>query len=96
MSTPPSTFQITNAQRIDAGALTGKFDVNFPSGLIVRGAMLLAKNGKQWCAFPSKEFVKRDGTKSFSPLIEFTSRDVADKFWAQVMPIAERALAVTR
>ncbi len=54
--------------------------------------MLFEKSGKRWVGFPSKEWVKSDGIKSYQPLIEFASREVADKFQAQVLPLAEGAL----
>jgi hypothetical protein len=54
--------------------------------------MLFEKNGKRWVSFPSKEFVKQDGTKGYSPLLEFADRSIADKFNAAVLPLAEGAL----
>ncbi len=54
--------------------------------------MLFEKNDKRWVGFPSKERVKEDGTKSYSPLLEFADRSIADKFQQQVLPLAERVL----
>ena len=54
--------------------------------------MLFEKNGKRWVGFPSKEWVKQDGTKHYFPLIEFADRSIADKFQAAVLPLAEEAL----
>ncbi|MGO9428339.1 hypothetical protein [Rhodoblastus sp.] len=87
-----SGFTITNAKSIRKNSLIGSFDLQMPSGLIVRGAMLFEKNGKHWIGFPSKEFVKRDGTKSYSPILEFVDRATSDKFQAAVLPLAEQAL----
>jgi hypothetical protein len=63
-----------------------------PSGLIVRGAMLFEKNGGRWVGFPSKEWTKQDGSKGYSPLFAFASREISDKFQAAVVPAAEKAL----
>jgi hypothetical protein len=87
------TFIISNAKQMRKGTLLGFFDLEMPSGLIVRGAMLFEKNGKRWVGFPSKEWVKADGTKGYMPLLEFADRSISDKFQAQVLPLAERALA---
>jgi hypothetical protein len=65
-----------------------------PSGLIVRGLMLFEKSNKRWCSFPSKEYTKQDGTKGYSPLLEFASRDISDKFMSAVVPLVERALGL--
>ena len=86
------TFTISNAKQMRKGTLLGFFDLEMPSGLIVRGAMLFEKNGKRWVGFPSKEWTKQDGTKGYSPLLEFADRSIADKFQAQVLPVAEKVL----
>ena len=85
-------FKLTNPRPLDKNSLRGVFDIQMPSGLIVRGAMLFEKNGKRWVGFPSKEWVKQDGTKSHSSILEFSSREVSDKFQAAVLPLAEEAL----
>jgi DNA-binding cell septation regulator SpoVG len=86
------TFTVSNAKQINKNTLIGRCDLTMPSGLIVRGAMLLEKNGKRWVNFPSKEWTDGEGKKNYSPLLEFTSREVADKFQAAVLPLVERAL----
>jgi hypothetical protein len=87
-------FELTNPPPLDKNTLRGVFDIQMPSGLIVRGAMLFEKNGKRWVGFPSKEWTKQDGTKSFFPLIEFADRSIADKFQAAVLPLAVEALGL--
>jgi hypothetical protein len=86
------TFTISNAKQLRKGTLLGFFDLEMPSGLIVRGAMLFEKGGKRWVSFPSKEWTKQDGTKGYSPLLEFADRSISDKFQAQVVPLAEGVL----
>lgn len=90
----PATFKISNARRIDRNSLVGAFDLQMPSGLVVRGAMLFASGGRRWVGFPSKEWIGEDGAKRYSPLLEFSSRDVADRFQRLVLPLAEQALGL--
>jgi len=92
--TSQRSFKITNPRRLGKNTLVGAFDLEMPSGLKINGVMLFEKNSKRWINFPSKEWVKPDGTKSYSPLLEFASRDVADHFQALVLPLAEEALEV--
>jgi hypothetical protein len=87
-----SQFKVTNARRIDKGTLIGAFDIELPSGLKINGVMLFQKDGRRWVGFPAKPFVKPDGTKSYAQLLEFSSREIADKFQAAVLPLAEGAL----
>ena len=85
-------FTITNAKLIGKKSLVGSFDLEMPSGLIVRGCMLFEKNGKRWVNFPSKEYQKSDGSKGYFPLLEFASREISDKFQTKVLPLAEKEL----
>jgi hypothetical protein len=87
-----ASFTVSNAKVLRKNSLIGCFDLQMPSGMIVRGAMLFEKAGKRWVGFPSKEWTKPDGTKAYSPLLEFATRDIADRFQAQVLPLAEGAL----
>jgi hypothetical protein len=85
------TFTISNAKVIRKNSLVGSFDLEMPSGLIVRGAMLFEKNGARWVNFPSKEYQKQDGSKGYFPLLEFASREISDKFRDKVLPLANEA-----
>jgi hypothetical protein len=85
------SFTVTNARLIHKNSLVGCFDLQMPSGLVVRGVMLLESNGRRWINFPSKEWTKPDGSRGFSPLLEFASREIADRFQRQVLPLAEQA-----
>jgi hypothetical protein len=87
-----SAFKITNARRLDKGALVGAFDLELPSGLKILGVMLFERDGKRGVGFPSKPFVKTDGTKTYAKLLEFANREAADRFKAAVLPLAEGAL----
>jgi hypothetical protein len=89
-----SAFTITNFRRLDKNSLRGVFDLELPSGLKINRCMLFEKNGKRWVGFPSEKFTKRDGTTSYSPILEFSSREVSDKFQKAVLPLAEQALGL--
>jgi hypothetical protein len=65
-----------------------------PSGLIVLGVMLFEKNNSRWCSFPSKEFTKQDGSKGYSPLLEFVAKDIGYAFQDEVRPLAEKAFGL--
>jgi len=65
-----TNFQITNAKFIGKKSLVGSFDLEMPSGLIVRGCMLLESSGRRWVNFPAKEYQKQDGTKGYARYFE--------------------------
>ena len=91
-SAPTKAFVITNAKLVRKNSLVGSFDLEMPSGLIVRGAMLLQKNGGRWINFPSKEWTKSDGAKGYFPLLEFNSKETKERFQSHVLPLAVEAL----
>ncbi len=84
-------FTVSKPRILRKNSLVGTFDLHFPSGLILHGAMLLEKGTRRWVGFPSKEWLKSDGSKAYTPLLEFANREIADKFQAEVLPIAEQA-----
>jgi hypothetical protein len=86
---------ISNARKINKGALIGFFDVTLPSGMKLNGCTLLEKKdgSGRFIGLPSKEWSKADGSKSYVPIVEITDRAARDKFNAAVLPLAERALS---
>lgn len=87
-------YVVTNAKSMRKGTLIGFFDLEMPSGLIVRGVMLFEKNERRWCNLPSKEFTKQDGGKGYSPLLEWASKEVDYAFRDEVTPLAEKAFGL--
>ncbi len=85
-------FVISNAKLLRKNSLIGSFDLEMPSGLVVRGAMLFEKDGRRWVNFPSKEWTNADGAKQYFPLLEFASKEIKNRFQNQVVPLAEEAL----
>jgi hypothetical protein len=88
------TFTTSNPKLINKNTLIGKVDVEMPSGLILREVMLFEKGSKRWVHFSGKEWTGQDGKKVYSPLIEFATPEAKDRFQAQVMPLAEKALGL--
>jgi hypothetical protein len=90
-----ATITISNARKLNKGALIGFFDVQLPSGIKLNGCTLLSKKdgSGRFIGLPSKEFVKSDGTKAYQPVVEIPDREARDKFTSAVLPLAERALS---
>jgi hypothetical protein len=87
---------ISNARKINKGALIDFFDVTLPSGIKLNSCTLLSKKdgSGRFIGLPSKEYVKSDGTKIWRPLVEIPDRDARDKFNAAVLPLAEKAFGL--
>jgi len=68
-------------------------DLDIPKWrLRIRGVMWHQKNGKDWIAFPSREWFDKNGERQFSVLLEFTDKDTEHRFKDATLA-AMRALA---
>lgn len=76
---------ITNLRNLEKGSLLGFFDVELPSGMILRDCALLAKNGRRWIDLPSQKVTGKDGKTTYKRLVEFSTRELADKFRDEVL-----------
>jgi len=73
-------FSISDWAAYEKNTLRGFFTVETPSGLVIHGMTLHVKAGARWVSMPAREYAKADGTKSWSPVLEFANRAAADRF----------------
>jgi hypothetical protein len=86
-------MQVSDFKTVQAGALRGVFDLTLPSGLVLRGCGLFAKDGRTWAAPPSRQMVGRDGTvlrnadgkARYEACVSFVDRAPADRWSASVI-----------
>ena len=48
--------------------------------MVIRGALQCEKSGREWIAFPAREWTDRAGNRKFSTILEFTDRATAGRF----------------
>ena len=83
---------ISDWKPLTRGTLRGFATVSMPSGMIVREVAVYVTNGKAWAKPPSRPMVGRDGKvlvgddgkTKYSPLIEFISKSVRDR-WSEAV-----------
>jgi hypothetical protein len=78
-------FQIKLFKPYQKNTLQGFIDVETPSGMVIHRLSLHQKNGSHWVGLPSKQYSKEDGGTSWVPVIEFATREAADRFRDQVL-----------
>jgi hypothetical protein len=84
-------FVIANFTKFERNSLRGFFDVELPSGLILRGCSLHIRGSSRWLGLPSKTFTKPDGSKGFTPTVEFTDRARAQDFRDRCIAALDKA-----
>lgn len=83
-----TTISITDWKPRRSGSLRGFVSATLPSGLVINEISVFAKDGKTWASPPSKPMLDRDGKalvdsdgkRRFTPIIEFTSPEIRNRF----------------
>lgn len=91
-------IKILDWRPIARGSLLGFARVEFSSGMVISDATVLTGERGPWASPPSKPMISKDGTVlkgddgkiRYSPLIEFTSKDIRTR-WSDAVIAAMRA-----
>jgi hypothetical protein len=81
-----------NYRPIAKGSLAGAFDLELPSGLILKSCALFDKGGKRWISGPAKKIGSGPDAK-YEKLVEFTSRETNERFNKAALEAVDAALA---
>lgn len=73
-------FQIKQWKPYAKNTLVGFLDIETPSGMLIHGCTLHQKNGSRWIGLPGKQYTKENKETGWTPVIEFPSREVGDRF----------------
>jgi len=82
---------ILNFKLLEKNTLRGFFDIELPSGLILRGCTLHTKNDRWWIGLPGKPYTKPDGSQSWSKVLDFRDKLTLDRFQRTITPLARAA-----
>jgi hypothetical protein len=86
----------SNLKMIGKGTLVATADITIPKwgNFTIRGGMLHRKGDSEWFAFPSREWIDRNGQRQFADLLQFGDRPIGERFKAAALA-AMRELART-
>ena|SRR6266436_23852 len=95
---PPSPgtdreFTVSEWKPYAKNTLCGFLTITMPSGMVLHGCSLHEKNESRWIGLPSQKFVKDDGSSSYTPIVEFTTKEARDRFGATALRAIDRFLA---
>jgi DNA-binding cell septation regulator SpoVG len=88
-----SAIQIRDWRPMRRGSLLGFAKIELPSGMIIADVTILSGERGPWASPPSKPMVGRDGVvltdadgkTKYSPIIEFASKEIRERFSAAVI-----------
>jgi hypothetical protein len=88
-----STLRILDWRPLRRNSLLGFAKVELPSGMVISDVTVLTGERGPWASPPSKPMIDREGTAlkddkgklRYSPIIEFASREIRDRWSAAVI-----------
>jgi hypothetical protein len=95
-----ATLDIVEWKPLVKNSLRGFATVRLRNGLSIKDVTVHSSNGKRWASLPSKPLVDKDGNAQrdresgkirYVPILEWPSRDVADRFSEAVISAIEAA-----
>ena len=84
-------FEVSDWKSFTKNTLRGFFTVTTPGGIILHNCSLHVKNSSRWIGMPSQRYTNKDGETSYVPIVEFSSREAADRFRNSALDALERA-----
>ncbi len=93
-----ASLKILDWREMRRNSLLGFAKVEFPSGMVISDVTILQSERGPWASPPSKPMLSRDGAAMkddagklrYVPIIEFTSKDIRNK-WSDAVIEAMRA-----
>ena len=91
-------ISISNWKPMNRGALRGFVTATFPSGMLMHEVCVFATSGRSWASPPSRPMVKDgktvvddNGKTKYTPLIEFVSKAVRDRWSSSIVDALREA-----
>lgn len=85
-------MRISNYKQIGKGVVVASFNLTLPKmgDFEIRGCTLFDSNGKRWVSMPSRAYEdKETGKQKYFAYCGFASRELNDKFSAQIMKVLD-------
>lgn len=74
-------FKISNQKKNAFGSCVGTFDLELTDfGMTIRNVRLMCTDGKEWLAFPSKEYMDKEGHKRWMNHVVFSDAEKGEVF----------------
>ncbi len=84
-------MRILNVKRVDKNTLRAVFDLQLSSGVIIHGAMLHSRDGREWIAMPGKPY-ESGGKQCWANLISFADKEIEKAFQRAALAAIKEAV----
>ncbi len=87
---------VSNWKAYQKNTLKAFLSLTLPSGLVIHNCMFHERDGERWIGLPARQYAKEDGTTSYTPLIEFTTKEARHRFRAAALDAVDRFMEGAR
>src|SRR5262245_59728722 len=84
-------FVISDWKAVTKNTLRGFCSITMPSGMVLHNCSLHEKEGSRWLGLPAQKFTKDDGSTSYKPMVEFTTKLARDRFNTEALRAIDAA-----
>jgi hypothetical protein len=89
--TDEPTVKISDWKPFEKNTLRAFFTATLPSGMVLHKLTLHERSGGRWIGLPAERYTRTDGTVAYARLIEFSTRQSANRFRDQILRAIENA-----
>ena len=84
---------VSNWKPYEKNTLRGFMTLTLPSGLVIHNCALHQKDNSRWIGLPARQYTATNGTVSWSPMVEFASKEARYAFQDAALEAIDRFLA---
>jgi hypothetical protein len=84
---------VSNWKAHEKNTLQGILSLNLPSGIVIHNCTLHKKGTARWIGLPARDYSAADGKVSWSPMVEFASKESRYAFQDAALEAIDRFLA---
>jgi hypothetical protein len=89
-------ISVSDWKAYQKNTLLGFLPLTLPSRLLLHNCSLHQENGARWIGLPSRQYTKGDGSTSFMPLIDFTTKEARQRFQTAALEAVDRHMGGSR
>jgi hypothetical protein len=78
---------VTNWKAYRKNTVQGFLSLTLPSGLVIRNCTFQQKDGARRIGLPARQYLKDDGSTSYTPLIELSTKDARQRLQAAALAV---------
>ena len=89
-------FSVAHWRGHEKNSLRGFLSLILPSGLVLNDCTYHQKDAARWIGLPARQYTAADGKLSWSPVVEFASKEERSVFQTAALEAVDRFMEAAR